>query len=221
MKKFEKEKIMEIDSTLFKAVAKLGVKKSKEVLSNILKRIEKINCSINLYNHYKKQLEEAIEDNIKLTELCYLNKIKINEELIVKDIYLSTAEKSLLKDLKNTALGGCCSSLLYLLVKQFGTASTGVAIKTLSGVASKNAILAKIGFGTLATGGLGISGGLAILGIITLTPLIYSKIKNYKDEEFKSIDEALILKIKEMINLVSEITKINIKLCELLDSKEL
>ncbi len=45
-----------------------------------------------------------------------------------------------------------------------GTASTGTAISTLSGVALSNASLAALGGGAVAAGGLGVAGGAAVVG---------------------------------------------------------
>lgn len=47
----------------------------------------------------------------------------------------------------------------------FGTASTGVAISSLSGAAATNAALAWLGGGTLAAGGGGIAAGSAFLAL--------------------------------------------------------
>jgi len=52
------------------------------------------------------------------------------------------------------------------------TASTGTAIGSLSGVAATNATLAWFGGGSLATGGLGMAGGMAVLGGIVAGPVI-------------------------------------------------
>ena len=65
-----------------------------------------------------------------------------------------------------TALGA------YGAVATFGTASTGAAISGLSGAAASSATLAWLGGGALATGGLGIAGGTAVLGGIVAAPAI-------------------------------------------------
>lgn len=52
------------------------------------------------------------------------------------------------------------------------TAGTGTAISSLSGVAATNATLAWLGGGTLASGGLGIAGGMWVLGGIVAAPLV-------------------------------------------------
>jgi hypothetical protein len=61
------------------------------------------------------------------------------------------------------AAGGTTAAIMAL-----GTASTGTAISTLSGVAAANATLAALGGGSLAAGGGGIALGSAVLGGATL-----------------------------------------------------
>lgn len=53
-------------------------------------------------------------------------------------------------------------------VMALGSASTGTAIASLSGVAATNATLAVLGGGTLAAGGGGMAAGAAALGVATL-----------------------------------------------------
>ena len=54
----------------------------------------------------------------------------------------------------------------------FASASTGTAISSLAGVAATNATLAWFGGGSLAIGGLGMAGGLAVLGGIVTGPVL-------------------------------------------------
>lgn len=58
------------------------------------------------------------------------------------------------------------------LVSTVGFASTGTAISGLSGIAATNATLAWFGGGSLATGGLGIAGGVATLAGIVVAPAL-------------------------------------------------
>lgn len=51
-------------------------------------------------------------------------------------------------------------------------ASTGTAISTLSGAAATNATLAALGGGSLAAGGAGMAGGVAVLGGLTVAPML-------------------------------------------------
>lgn len=67
-----------------------------------------------------------------------------------------------------TAGGFAAAGATTAAVMAVGTASTGTAIASLSGVAATNATLAAIGGGSLAAGGLGVAGGTALLGASTL-----------------------------------------------------
>lgn len=60
----------------------------------------------------------------------------------------------------------------WSVVSLLGTASTGTAISTLSGVAATNATLAWLGGGALAAGGAGMAGGATLLGGIVIVPAI-------------------------------------------------
>ena len=68
--------------------------------------------------------------------------------------------------------GALAGLAAYGSVALLGTASTGTAIGGLSGVAASNATLAWLGGGSLATGGLGIAGGTAVLGGIVAAPVL-------------------------------------------------
>lgn len=67
-----------------------------------------------------------------------------------------------------TAGGFAAAGATTSAVMALGTASTGTAISTLSGVAATNATLAALGGGSLAAGGGGMALGSAILGGATL-----------------------------------------------------
>ena len=60
----------------------------------------------------------------------------------------------------------------YGAATALATASTGTAISALSGPAATNATLAFFGGGSLATGGLGIAGGTAVLGGLVAGPAL-------------------------------------------------
>ncbi|MBR3158036.1 MAG: hypothetical protein IKF14_02920 [Atopobiaceae bacterium] len=67
-----------------------------------------------------------------------------------------------------TAGGVAASGATMAAVMALGTASTGTAIASLSGVAATNAALAALGGGAIAAGGGGIAAGTAVLGASTL-----------------------------------------------------
>lgn len=73
---------------------------------------------------------------------------------------------------KGAISGALAAYGAYSGVGVLATASTGTAISTLSGIAAKNATLAWLGGGSLASGGLGIAGGTAVLGGIVAGPAI-------------------------------------------------
>lgn len=64
--------------------------------------------------------------------------------------------------------GLVAAGLAVYLVMALGSASTGREISTLSGAASKNATLAALGGGSLASGGGGMALGVAILCVAAL-----------------------------------------------------
>ena len=68
--------------------------------------------------------------------------------------------------------GALAGLAAYGSVGLLGTASTGAAISGLSGVAATNATLAWLGGGSLATGGMGMAGGAAVLGGIVAAPVL-------------------------------------------------
>ncbi len=121
-----------------------------------------------------------------------------------------------------------------------GTASTGTAISTLSGVAASNATLAWLGGGSLAAGGMGVAGGMAVLGGLVAGPALavgglvfsnkakeklakakakYAEVEN-KVEEIKMATSMLnaIHKISNEFN--TNITKMSSKMDLALDSLE-
>ena len=90
------------------------------------------------------------------------------------------------------AAGVAAAAGAYAAVSSFATASTGAAIGGLSGIAARNATLAWLGGGTLASGGGGIAAGASTLLGISLAPLVIvpgvvMSVKAYK--QGKRIDE--------------------------------
>jgi transcriptional regulator with XRE-family HTH domain len=70
------------------------------------------------------------------------------------------------------AAGAGAAFATYSTVAAMATASTGTAISTLAGAAASNATLAALGGGSLATGGLGVAGGTAVLAGIVAAPAV-------------------------------------------------
>lgn len=71
------------------------------------------------------------------------------------------------------AVGGAMTAFgAYSGTMLLASAGTGTAIATLSGAAAKSATLAWLGGGTLASGGLGVAGGTAVLGVMIAGPAL-------------------------------------------------
>lgn len=107
-----------------------------------------------------------------------------------------------MKDVVNDGLaalgsGGLAGMAAYGGVGYLGVASTGTAISGLSGVAATNATLAWLGGGSLASGGLGMAGGAAVLGGVVAGPVLAvggmimaSKAEEAKHNAYANYDKA-------------------------------
>lgn len=109
-------------------------------------------------------------DSVGLDELQYLHidKKEFGELREMENVVLS-----LTGGLTAGVTGGALAAFgAYSAAGTFATASTGTAISTLSGAAASNATLAFFGGGSLATGGLGMAGGTAVLGGLVAGPAL-------------------------------------------------
>ena len=98
------------------------------------------------------------------------------------------------------AAGGAAAYGSFLTAVSFGTASTGIAVSSLSGAAATNAALAILGGGTLAAGGAGVAGGAALLAGVVAAPAallavgamvwVARRTKKQKQERLRALEEA-------------------------------
>ena len=95
------------------------------------------------------------------------------------ELIISNSENAIFtaKEIKDTGIAAIGTGALvgiasYGGAMMFAKASTGTAIKTLSGAAKKNATLAFFGGGSKALGGLGVKGGKFVLAGIVVTPIL-------------------------------------------------
>ena len=100
-------------------------------------------------------------------------------EQMVEELNLPQMEKMVLGSLdieKGLASGAASGALMglgaYGSVGMLASASTGMAIASLSGAAATNATLAWLGGGSLAAGGFGMAGGMVVLGGLVAGPAI-------------------------------------------------
>ncbi|QZA82252.1 hypothetical protein [Deefgea piscis] len=113
------------------------------------------------------------------------------------------------------ALGGATLALgAYGLAGIVGTASTGTAISTLSGVAASNATLAWLGGGAASAGGLGVAGGTAVLGGIAVLPVALVAMYFGQNKAKQKLNEAR--NIRDEIEVVVEEIKTGIEQLEMI-----
>ena len=105
-----------------------------------------------------------------------------------------------------TAGGALVAFGAYGAAQTLAVASTGTAISSLSGVAASNATLAFFGGGSLASGGLGIAGGTAVLGGLVAGPALLVLGFAAGNAAKKELDKALTNRA-EAIELATELDK--------------
>ena len=117
----------------------------------------------------------------KIKNIDFQSSIGLEE---LKNLHIDQNTFHELKELGNFALGvaggaaaGMAGGALTAMgafgaAMTFASASTGTAISTLSGAAATNATLAFFGGGSLATGGLGMAGGMYVLGGLVAGPAL-------------------------------------------------
>jgi hypothetical protein len=148
-------------------------KETKTALENLgRKKIEILHSVVPEF----LELLEFIGGNIKQRErmlssdVASINKMS-HQIVVLKNI--STEVNQMISGAAGGALGGAALAAgTYGLAGIIGTASTGTAIGSLSGVAATNATLAWLGGGSLSAGGLGMAGGAAVLGGVAALPAL-------------------------------------------------
>lgn len=118
-----------------------------------------VSALANMPRGYETKLGEI---NIRYME--FKNRIEEIKQLEEKQIkYSENIGGGILTSLGGATVG---TNVAIAVAMTFGTASTGMAITSLSGVAATNAALAWLGGGALAVGGTGIVGGEALLATV-------------------------------------------------------
>lgn len=110
--------------------------------------------------HNRPQFAEYTHENVSLPTY---NSEKLKEAHIGANILLGGLSGAAL----GTAGGFAAAGATTAAVTALGTASTGTAISSLSGVAATNAVLAALGGGAVAAGGGGMALGTIMLGTIS------------------------------------------------------
>ena len=111
---------------------------------------------------------DLIKKKAKVKEYELMTSINITPEQVKE---LETVNMNASTALKTLAVSGGNAIAVVMgvpaLVTQFAAASTGTAIASLHGAAATNAVFAWLGGGSIASGGMGVAGGIAVLGTLT------------------------------------------------------
>lgn len=97
---------------------------------------------------------------------------QVRDKINTDNIGLNTLGSAIESIAGGSLAGLAAAGGAYLGVGSLASASTGTAIAGLSGAAAKSATLAWLGGGSLASGGLGVAGGTAVLGGLVAGPLL-------------------------------------------------
>ena len=127
---------------------------------------------------HQNGLKPFVDSFLRIKNVDYTG-LTLGDEMPVGEVEISDIQRIVLK--MEGVVGGGTAALgagalaglaTYGSVGLLGTASTGTAIAGLSGAAATNATLAWLGGGSLATGGLGMAAGTAVLGGIIAAPVL-------------------------------------------------
>lgn len=161
------------------------------------------------------------EEEIQILKELHL----IDQNMSVKDaekkikaerVDMEKMTNALTSAVTGSLAGLAASGGAYLGVGALATASTGTAISGLSGAAATNATLAWLGGGSLASGGLGMAGGMAVMGGLVAGPLLAiggsifaSKAAEKKEEAYENWKkvEAAAEKLKVVMSKLNAIAK--------------
>lgn len=150
VKRFEEQSEITNQSMDKLGKTELDILAGFEQFSDVLEKIQN-----------RPQFKEYNKEGIKLPKY---DKEKLKEVSVGAGVLLGGAGGAAVGTLGGFAAAGATTTAVMAL----GTASTGTAISTLSGVAATNATLAALGGGSLAVGGGGMALGSAVLGAATL-----------------------------------------------------
>ena len=133
----------------------------------------KIDILDNSIKEFLESFSKLKNLNVKDVDAC--DKKLVSDKSIPLDNVndLKILAKDVSEVIATTTIAGAATGFgAYALTEKFAMSGTGVAIKTLSGAAAKNATLAYLGGGPMAAGGLGIAGGTVVFGGLITTPAL-------------------------------------------------
>jgi hypothetical protein len=211
-----KEELEEARKDTQDSLESLGELKLELYASSILPFIE-------TYNKIKNMPKEALtyKEGKEISEIKKLNFKNIELEL----------KKIVGGGVASLGSGGLVGLASYGGVGMLGTTAGGTAISGLSGAAATNATLAWLGGGSLASGGFGMAGGMAVLGGIVAGPvlavggmMIASKAEEARNNARSNLRQAelaeeemktAVVKTKAIQRRVSELSEVTVKINEI------
>lgn len=136
-------------------------------------RLESLRDSVGRFLHCLEKMNQKSKGK----EYEFLTEIDIQAEEIKE---METVDMGASDALRTLAVGGGFAAVglmgtpvvVTTAVTAMASASTGVAISSLSGAAASNAVLAWLGGGAISAGGGGIAAGTVVLGAVTATATI-------------------------------------------------
>lgn len=187
-------------------------------------RLEELGrCKINILdssmNDFVRLFEQIKNIDFKESDgILEVNKLKLDKQALKELKEMSGFASSVIGGVAGGALGGALTAYgAYSAAGVFAAASTTTKIATLVGIAKTNATLAFFGGGSLATGGLGMAGGTAVLGGLIAGPalaimglIVGAKASKAKDEAYSNL--ALAQKNAKEIDLA-------VTLCDAISSR--
>lgn len=171
----EAERLYEKSQKIFDD-AKYHLEQAKERTTQSLTELGKLKLSVwdSQFSRFVQVVDKV--SNVNLTGQPAVDhkltmEITKKDMLEMKDLSLKAGE-ILATGSSSLGAGALTGIAAFGGAKMLAAASTGTAIKTLTGVAASNATLAWFGGGSLAAGGLGVAGGTAVLGGLIAGPAL-------------------------------------------------
>jgi hypothetical protein len=161
-------------------------KEAEGYKAEIESRVATIGATLTRAKHFLDRSEKLIDQSVRDKSGLVVG---FDSQVLNKVGCFNSGFNSAINVGAGSIAGGSMAVGSWALVTTLGSASTGVAISGLSGVAATNATLAWFGGGALAAGGAGIAGGAAVLGGLFAVPLVYFAAKG-SHKKAKELEEA-------------------------------
>lgn len=153
-------------------------------VNSIERAIARTNDFLNAYGRRQEEAHEAVvqrmteflrrnEQQVRERAALLLDGIDVEFNLVAEGEVVAIRAVDWVKGASQAGVTGAAAFLgIPSAVSAVASASTGTAIKTLSGAAAKRATLAWLGGGAVSAGGGGMAAGVAALNVVTVGPTL-------------------------------------------------